>query len=643
MTTHSALAAPAPIASAEPLLRAEGLQISVGSGEGRRMLVPGIDLTVHRGETVGIVGESGSGKSLTARALIGLPPRGVDVTGSVRYGGRELIGQSEGTWRSMRGSQIGMVLQDPFTSLNPLRTCGGHLTEMLRDARGRRLSRPAARSEAERRLAEVGITDPAVVDRYPFELSGGMRQRVAIAASLARNPDLLIADEPSTALDTVVQAEILELLAEMQRRRTMSLILITHDLRVAFSLCNRVYVLYAGQVAEVGPAAQLARHPLHPYTHALLGADPPLTERVDRLVNIPGRVPPADTVLDRCPFVDRCRWATDVCRQPVALAEFEPLRWSACIRLPEIRDQLAEPATTYDAPPSDGEQGALAASEAPGAPDPAGRKPGSPLLTITGLSRHFPLARNRVAVALGGVDLTVDAGESVGLVGASGSGKTTLSRIVVGLDTATGGTVQIGGIDAADYRRLNVADLVTVRRTVQYIFQDPYSSLNPSLTIGSALAEALTLRHGRRAATSSRVEALLAQVGLPGRYRTLKPVALSGGERQRIAIARTLAIEPALLVCDEPVSALDVSVQAHILNLLRDLHDSTGVAFLFITHDLAVVRQMADRLYVLNKGLVVEQGATADVLDNPSHEYTRTLLAAVPGSTHAAPNQSASR
>lgn len=622
---------PAAANAREPLLAARGLRITALSGD--RTLLAGIDLDVHAGETVGIVGESGSGKSLTARALIGLPPPGIGVQGSVRYDGRELVGLPERQRARTRGSQIGLVLQDPFTSLSPLRRCGAHIDEMLRGPDGRRLGRTARRQEAVRRLAEVGITDPAVADRYPFELSGGMRQRVAIAASLARNPTLLIADEPSTALDTVVQAEILELLADIQRRRAMALVLITHDLRVAFSLCDRVYVLYAGQVVEVGPAPSLAARPLHPYTHALLGADPPLHRRVERLANIPGRVPPAADVLRQCPFADRCPWESEECHRPVTLTTVEPDRWSACVRLPVIADDLAR--SPSERAPADGrppEAGAdNARSMVTTVPESSATTSAEPLVRIDGLSRVFRLGRHRSAAALDGVDLTVEAGECVGLVGASGSGKTTLSRILVGLDTATGGRLLINGIDATDYSRLDADRQRMLRRSVQYIFQDPYSSLNPALSIRTTLAEAVALRHGRSAVTRHRLGNLLDQVGLPARYLGLKPVALSGGERQRIAIARALAIEPDLVVCDEPVSALDVSVQAHILNLLRDLHERTGVAYLFITHDLAVVRQMVDRLYVLQGGRVVEQGETSEVLDHPRHEYTRRLIDAVPG------------
>lgn len=583
---------------------------------GRRTFVSGMDLDVAQGETVGIVGESGSGKSLTARSIIGLPPQGIRVEGVLRYKGQTLQDMPERTRARFRGGEIGLVLQDPFTALSPLRQCGKHIGEVLVDANGKRLSGSVLRREVARRLAEVGIDDERVADRFPFELSGGMRQRVAIAAALAQNPALLIADEPTTALDTVVQADILQLLRDIQRQRSMSLILITHDLRIAFSLCDRVNVLYAGQLLETGPAAAMADEPAHPYTLGLLTADPPIDRTLASLVGIEGSVPAADAVLESCAFADRCSFVEAACRERrPELVRLGELRRTACVRQPEISAALRSGRGVVELPMAE-------------------REPvqdvSRPIVTVSNLHVSYPVGHKRISTALDGVDITVSAGESVGLVGSSGSGKTTLARSLVGLVDPTGGHIDICGIDASNYNALTGAETRQLRGAVQYVFQDPYSSLNPVRTIGATLAEALSMRAGRDASTDLQVGSLLETVGLPPRYSKLKPATLSGGERQRVAIARALAVQPKLIVCDEPVSALDVSVQAHILTLLREVREQTGVAYLFITHDLAVVRQIVDRVYVLYQGKIVEQGAVGTILDSPTHEYTRRLRGAVP-------------
>lgn len=606
----------------EALLSAEELVIGAGRADDLTVLVAGVSLRIGAGETVGIVGESGSGKSLTARSLIGLLPDGVTAAGRLRYLDTELTALSERSWTGLRGAEIGLVMQDPFTSLNPLRSCGRIIGELLRDENGRKLPKQRLRAEVDRRLAEVGILEPGAADRYPFELSGGMRQRVAIAAALAGNPRLLIADEPTTALDTVVQDEILRLLSDIQRSRGMSLLLITHDLRIAFSACDRVYVMYAGQILETGPSAALADSPRHPYTFGLLQADPPLEQVVEELVGIPGSVPPAAAVTGQCAFADRCDWAIDECRakRPALTGHPGGLRASACLRIEEVAGRLRRPG-------SDRVDRVAAKARSAGGTEP--------VLQVTALAKDF--ARGIVVTkALRGVDLRVEPGESVGLVGASGSGKTTLARCVVGLETAGSGSLRIAGIDAVDYDRLSVRDRSTLRGTVQYVFQDPYSSLNPALTIGATLREALDVAT-RTGKPLQRPEELLERVGLPAGYARYKPAILSGGERQRVAIARAVAVRPALIVCDEPVSALDVSVQARVLELLRDLRAETGMAYLFITHDLAVVRQMVDRAYVLYRGEVVEHGPTDQILDHPQHPYTQRLRSAVPGQSSLQP------
>jgi peptide/nickel transport system ATP-binding protein len=604
------------IATANDLLRVEDLHIRSRLGGRERRIVTSLSLSVGRGETIGIVGESGSGKSLTARAIMGLLPDGLHASGRVEYGGRNLLEARERELAGLRGTEIGLVFQDPFTMLSPLRRCHRHIDELLRGPSGRRLGRRERRAEAVRRLAEVGIDDPSVADRYPFQLSGGMRQRVGIAAALARDPKLLIADEPSTALDVTTQREILALLKSLQRSRGMGLIMITHDLRVAFGMCDRIYVLYAGSLLELAPAAAIEEEPRHPYTLGLLLSEPSAERRAAELRPIRGSVPDADDVVGQCAFAPRCDWATDAC--VAAAAPLRPLPeggLSACIRAVEIRDQMLERLREARAD----------------APVAVARRAGEPLLRCTDVRKAFGTGERQVR-ALAGVSIEVGAGESVGLVGESGSGKTTLGRCVVGLETPTSGSIVLGGISAAGEGRPSASDRAVLRQTAQIVFQDPYSSLNPVRPIGSALREALAVGAPRSRRVDAQVRELLARVGLPADYAARKPVALSGGERQRVAIARALAVRPKLLVCDEPVSALDVSVQAQILNLFGRLREEEGLALLFITHDLAVARQVVDRAYVLYRGEVVEHGPVDQILDRPAHAYTQRLVDSIPRS-----------
>jgi peptide/nickel transport system ATP-binding protein len=581
------------------------------------VIVSSVSLSLRAGETIGIVGESGSGKSMTAKAVTGLLPPGIAASGEVSYGGRNLLTLREREWRAIRGREIGLILQDPFTMLNPVLRCGTIIEESL--PRDRALGRGQRRAEAVRRLAEVGIADPAVADRYPFQLSGGMRQRVAIAAALARDPRVLIADEPSTALDASTQQDILALIKRVQEARGMGLVLITHDLRVAFAMCDRIYVLYAGSLLETAPAGALEAEPLHPYSHGLLLSEPPADHRVKDLVSIPGSVPAADLVAGTCAFAPRCRWATPDCEQAapalaeVTLPDVARGRLSACVRLPEIRAEMA--ALRERA----GQEAAVA---------PPGRSV-APLIQVSDLRKVFKQG-TRTVTALDGVSVEVGAGESVGLVGESGSGKTTLARVLAGLEPASGGQVTIDGIAAGDWGKLGGKDRKRLHGTVQIVFQDPYSSLNPMHTVGAALAEAVGIHDPAARNVPAQVGDLLQSVGLPAGYAQRRPAALSGGERQRVAIARALAVRPRVLICDEPVSALDVSVQAQILNLLAAIRAERGIGYLFITHDLSIVRQISDYLYVMHRGRVVESGPTDQVLANPSDAYTIKLLDSVP-------------
>jgi peptide/nickel transport system ATP-binding protein len=598
----------------EPVLEVQGLRIDRLRSGRTETIVSSMGLALAAGETIAIVGESGSGKSMTARAITGLLPPGLVAAGEVRYEGRNLLTLKERQWRAIRGREIGLILQDPFTMLNPVMRCGHILGESLLPER--RLTRQERRAEAIRRLSEVGINDETVIDRYPFQLSGGMRQRVAIAAALARDPNVLIADEPSTALDVTTQREILALLKRIQLARGMGLILITHDLRIAFAMCDRVYVLYAGSLVELGPSSQLEAEPLHPYTHGLLLSEPPSGHRVAELVAIPGAVSVPDDVANCCTFAPRCRWVAEICQESAPpLIEITAGRFSACIRLSAIRAEMATVRARADR------------EVQPSVPD----RSQTALIRVRDVRKVYQNGNRRVT-SLDGISVDVNANESVGLVGESGSGKTTLARVLVGLESATSGDILIDGISAGNWKNLSGKERRRLRRTLQIIFQDPYSSLNPMRSVGWTLREAIITHDPRSKNVSAQVTDLLHAVGLPASHVRRKPVALSGGERQRIAIARALAARPRVLICDEPVSALDMSVQAQVLNLFTRLRDERGIGYLFITHDLSIVRQISDYLYVMRRGHIVESGATEQVLTSPSDPYTVELLQSVPRS-----------
>ena len=444
-----------------PLLEVNGLAIDYREKGRSHQLVTDVSFVVGRGETVGLVGESGSGKSLTARALVSLLQPELHAEGSIKFDGVELVGKDGRMSAQVRGRDIGLLMQDPFTMLNPVRTVGYHIIETLRasnmDAglRGNEM-----RAEVARRLAEVGIDRPSVANCYPFELSGGMLQRVALACVLSSNPRLLVADEPTTALDATTQREILGLLARIQQERGMSLLLITHDLRLAFASCSRVLVMYAGTLVESSPAALVRSAPAHPYTRGLLEAVPSADRYQETLEGIPGRVPPVSEVLDRCGFASRCGYVTDACitsRPELRMVESD--QWTACVRYEELRDALRQSAEA-----GSGERRAVEAR--------------APMLSISNLSKVYESSADKHS-AIAGVDLTLSKGEALGIVGESGSGKTTMARCILGLTTPTGGQIILDGLDVSDFRRLDNADAARARRIVQCVFQDPYSSLNP--------------------------------------------------------------------------------------------------------------------------------------------------------------------
>ncbi|MBM9507678.1 ABC transporter ATP-binding protein [Actinacidiphila acididurans] len=570
MTTAST-AATAPDPTAEPLVRVAGLRVEFPTAGGLVRAVDGLDFTLAAGGALGLVGESGSGKSATAYALLDLHRgTGARVTGSVRVAGTDVLAAPDAELRRLRGGVAAMVFQDPLSSLDPYQAIGDQIAEVYRVHH--RASRAAARARAVAVLDRVGIPDAARRSRSrPHEFSGGMRQRALIAMALACEPRLLVADEPTTALDVTVQAQILDLLHELRAETGMGLLLVTHDLGVVAGSVDEVLVLEGGRAVEHGPVAELLNAPAQPYTRALLAAVPRL--------GVP--VPVAAVVA-----------VTEPAEGPVTVRE--PAR-----------------ATADD----DGDKG-----------DDNGDD-GEPLLRAVDLRREF--GRGRTAfTAVDGVSLTVRPGETLGVVGESGSGKTTLGRMLVRLLDPTAGTIHYGGRDIA---RLGERALRPLRRELQMVFQDPVSSLNPRRSIGESIADPLRAAGGMTdARIVARVRELLDRVGLDPDWYHRYPHEFSGGQRQRVGIARALAPEPRLIVCDEPVSALDVTTQAQVVALLAELQRDLGLALVFIAHDLAVVRQVSDRVAVMRAGRVVEEGPVSQVYDAPRDPYTKGLLAAVP-------------
>ncbi len=590
--------------------------------------VDGVSFSVEPGRTVGLVGESGCGKSVTALAIMGLlPRRGVRVSGSVRFEGTELLGLPEAAMRDRRGRDLGMVFQDPLSSLNPVVPIGLQVSEVLERHRG--LPRRQARVDAAELLTRVGISDPQRrLDEYPHQLSGGMRQRALIAIALACRPRLLIADEPTTALDVTIQAQILALLRELVAETGTALIMITHDLGVVAGLCDEVAVLYGGRVVERGPRHPLFAQPRHPYTAGLLASIPRLDSarrgRGRRLEPIRGSVADNLPWTQGCAFAPRCPRALDVCtRQTPQMQSAAEARQLRCHNPePPNRHPAARgyPAPGYPAP------------QTPRSPLNAGEA----LVEVDGVQVHFPIKWGLVldrtvghVYAVDGVDLTIRRGETYGLVGESGCGKSTLGRAMLRLIEPTAGRVVFDGTDLST---LQGEPLRRMRRRMQLVFQDPLASLDPRQSVESLLVEGLRahdLDRGK-APMAQRLRELLDAVGLPHAALRRYPHEFSGGQRQRISIARALSVEPDLLIADEPVSALDVSVQAQVINLLEDLQGEFGLTYLVIAHDLAVVRHIADRVGVMYLGGIVEQAGADELYAAPLHPYTRALLSAVP-------------
>ena len=599
-----------------PILTVQGLEVDF-TGSGRPVpVIRGVDFEVHPNEILCIVGESGSGKSVTALAATGLLPDTARVRGQVRLGQTEVIGAPAEVLRRMRGDEVGFIFQDPTTTLNPVLPVGRQITEG-QVAHGRLRQADAPRRAAEL-LAEVDIADPeGRVRQYPHQFSGGMRQRAVIAMAMAGKPRLIIADEPTTALDVTVQAQVLDLLRRRQAETGAAIILITHDLGVVAEVADRVAVMYAGRIVETGPVDELFANPRHPYTTALLESLPRLDTSGARLDPIPGQPPVPGAFPDGCAFHPRCRLAKG---QPRCATEDPALRalgggQAAACHFAE-RNAAPKPPAELRAPI--GESGGSDA----------------PLLEIDDLKVHFPL-RSRIlrltrghVRAVDGVSLTVRAGETVSLVGESGCGKTTTGRAVMGLIPVSGGDIRFEGRSVVGLRRQAMR---AVRRNMQYIFQDPFSSLNPVLPVEDIVAEPLRI-HGlfEQFGGARYIAELFDMVGLSAQMFGRYPREFSGGQKQRIGIARALALKPRLVILDEPVAALDVSIQAQILNLLQDLQRDLGLGYLFIAHNLSVVRQISDRVAVMYLGRIVEESARDALYETPTHPYTQSLLSAVP-------------
>jgi peptide/nickel transport system ATP-binding protein len=619
-----------------PVLEITNLSTHIRQSRTTIQAVGNVDLRLEPGETLGLVGESGCGKSMTGLSIMRLlPPGGEIVGGSIKLNGAELTALPEQEMCRVRGNEIAMIFQDPLTSLDPTKTIGSQVAEPVR------LHRGASKKEAVRRAAEVlavvGLPRPAErLDDYPHQLSGGMRQRVMIATALACEPNVLIADEPTTALDVTIQAQILDLLDDLKSRLGMAMILITHDMGVIAGHTDRVNVMYAGRIVETAVTDELFRHMHHPYAQGLLASIPLLSQdRTQRLLSIPGLPPDLGHLPAGCRFAARCRLASDKCRAeepPLIGAELDHLHscWHP-VDGPLTADEIsaAAAAQSQNAPATGAAETVADRAVTSGPGDSSGS-----LLELAGLVKEYAVTTGILQRAVGsvhavsGVSFSVAAGETFGLVGESGCGKTTIGKMVVALERPTAGSVRLRGVEVSALRG---EKLRTCRRDLQMMFQDPYASLDPRMRVGATIREPLVINGlGSRKEQLDRVYQLLSEVGLPPNTVERFPHEFSGGQRQRIGLARALTLNPQVIVADEPVSALDVSIRAQVLNLMKRLQADHGLTYIVISHDLAVVKYMADRIGVMYLGKLVELGSGNDIYERYAHPYTAGLLSAIP-------------
>lgn len=617
-----------------PLLDIQDLHTDIEIRSGVVHALSGVDLYVNPGETLGIVGESGSGKTMTALSLMGLLPQGGRVSsGSIYLDGQDLTKMPLHAKRKLRGTKVGMIFQDPLTSLNPTMKIGLQVCEPLRVHK--KMSKKDALERAVEILKRVGMPRPEIViNNYPHQLSGGMRQRVMIAMALVCEPRILIADEPTTALDVTTQMQILDLIDELRDEYQMGVILITHDLGVVAGHTDRVAVMYAGRIVETAPTKTLFTEPKHRYTSSLMAA---LPERAlaagTKLFSIPGAPPSLTNLPVGCRFASRCLWAGAECVERYPDLSGEGFHTYSCFH----------PVQEGDESPAE-----LQAKLEGSAPiDEAVAEPGAKvvygevedtdevLLDVKEASREYAssgsgfLKRDKgVVSAVDRVSITLKKGETYGLVGESGCGKSTMGRLIAGLEPPSGGAIELGGRDLAT---LKGRDAVRIHRDVQMMFQDSYAAMDPRMRIDQILAEPMSIQKtGNTRQIAKRIMEIIEQVGLTEEILDRYPHEFSGGQLQRIGFARSLTLAPDLIVADEPVSALDVSVQAQVLNLMKDLQAELGLSYLFISHDLAVVQYMADRIGVMYLGRIVEEGPAKEVVENPKHPYTKALIDSIP-------------
>ncbi|NUR27499.1 MAG: ABC transporter ATP-binding protein [Catenulispora sp.] len=615
-------------ATGSPLLSVQDLHVTFGSEAGDVRAVRGVSYDLHAGEVLGIVGESGSGKSVSAMAVLGLLPDNARVTGSVQLAGRELLGLSDKAMSKVRGKDIAMVFQDPLSALTPVFTVGDQIVEALTVHQD--LGKEAARKRALELLDVVGIPDPQRrFKNFPHEFSGGMRQRVMIAMAIANDPKVILCDEPTTALDVTIQAQILEALKNAQELTGAAILMITHDLGVVAGFADKVTVMYAGRPVEQGGVEEIYYRPRMPYTIGLLGSIPRLDESAEHgrrpLTPIEGNPPSMVGLPEACPFVARCPIAVDVCHssEPELLPAGPNSHPSACHRRADLESGTIPVDRVYPLP------------EIPEAElDTVPREQRDTVLEIKDLQKHFPLMRGSVfkrrvgtVKAVDGISFEIREGETLGLVGESGCGKTTTLLEILELVAPQAGSVAVFGREAAN---LSKRERMEMRKDIQIVFQDPMASLDPRMPVGDAIAEPLRTHGWSADKAAARVEELLKLVGLEPYHAARFPREFSGGQRQRICVARALALNPKVVILDEPVSALDVSIQAGVINLLDELRAKLGLSYLFVAHDLSVVRHIADRVAVMYLGRIVEIGDVASVFRAPSHPYTQALLSAIP-------------